>query len=325
MPGRQRQDGRLTLGVAIVGYGASAQEHAAALVAAGARLVSVTGPDRGAAERFAADHRVEAVDGSLQDLLAREGVEAVVIASPNAVHAEQAVATLEAGRHVLVEIPLALSLADGERVARLGTSRRLVAGVCHTLRFWEPYRTLASILADTRPRILHVIGRRLLDRRDDVGWTGRARSWTDDLLWHHGGHLIDAVLEVLGDDAVVDVTAFAADPARHGSRPTEYGIGIRTTSGAIATIALSYGSRFEVADLMVITDTESWHISGAELRTSGGPIGGGTVAAAQAAAVRAQDAAFLAACRGDAPFRASAAAVLPTLRIQQRVADLLDR
>jgi hypothetical protein len=134
---------------------------------------------------------------------------------------------------------------------------------------------------------------------------------------------------VLGDDAVVDVTAFAADPARHGSEPTEYGIGIRTTSGAIATIALSYGSRFEVADLMVITDTESWHISGADLRTAGGPIGGGTFAAAQAAAqaaaVRAQDAAFLAACRGDAPFRASAAAVLPTLRIQQRVADLLDR
>ena len=41
---------------------------------------------------------------------------------------------------------------------------------------------------------------------------------------------------------------------------------------------------------MVITETESWHISGAELRTSGGTIGGGTVAAAQAAAVRAQDA-----------------------------------
>jgi 2-hydroxy-4-carboxymuconate semialdehyde hemiacetal dehydrogenase len=322
--GRAGRDGRLTLRIAIVGYGAIAEVHAAALKVAGARLVTVTGPDRAAAERFATDNGVEAVDASLDELLGRDDVEAVVVASPNAVHAEQAAAALEAGRHVLVEIPLAMSLADGERLVAMAASRRVVLGVCHTLRFWEPYRALASILATARPRIRHVIGRRLLERREDTGWTGRARSWADDLLWHHGGHLIDVVLAAFGDDPVVDVTAVAADPTVPGSRPTEYGIGLRTATGAIGTIALSYGSRFAIADLLILANDGSWLISGAQLRSPDGPHVGGTVEAAQADAVLAQDAAFLAACRGEAPFAASGALILPTLRVQQEVADLVD-
>jgi 2-hydroxy-4-carboxymuconate semialdehyde hemiacetal dehydrogenase len=182
---------------------------------------------------------------------------------------------------------------------------------------------LSSILAERRARVRHVIAHRLLERRDDRGWSGRRRSWTDDLLWHHGGHVIDAVLQVLADDPVTGVSAVAADAVRDGARPTEYAISLRTAGGAIATIALSYGSRLEVADLMVLTDVEAWHVSGAELRSSTGWIARGSVAETQAQAIRDQDAAFVAACLGGATFPASAARILPTLRVQQRVANLV--
>ena len=127
------------------------------------------------------------------------------------------------------------------------------------------------------------------------------------------------------DDEVVDVASVAAAPTGLGSKPTEYAIGLRTARDAIATIALSYGSRIEVADVMVLTDGEAWHVSGAELRSSGEVLARGTIADAQTAALRAQDAAFLDACRGGPAFPVSAASVIPTLRIQQRVADPLDR
>ena len=66
----------------------------------------------------------------LVDSVARQSAEAeaVVVASPNSLHAEQALAALTAGRHILVEKPLAVDVSDAERVVRAAHERHASAG-----------------------------------------------------------------------------------------------------------------------------------------------------------------------------------------------------
>jgi 2-hydroxy-4-carboxymuconate semialdehyde hemiacetal dehydrogenase len=321
-------------GVAVLGVGAIAALHATALREAGARLFAVFGPDASRASDFAAVHGFESVAPTAEACITADGVEVVVVASPNPVHAAQARLSLEAGRHVLGEIPLALSLAEGEALVGLAEERGLRLGVCHTLRFWEPYQAVIGAIAASGARPTHVLARYLLDRRRAVGWTGRPRRWTDDLLWHHGGHVIDIALVLLGA-AGVEVTAAVGPPLGRdegvaeasaspggGDLPLDYAITLRVPTGAVATIGLSYRSRSPVTDVVVITDRETWEVRGAQARDSGTVICELEPEEAQRRAVAAQDTAFLDAVRHGTPFAADARSVLPTLRVQQAVADV---
>jgi len=105
------------LGLAAVGPGGIAAEHARACAQHGlASALWVVGKDDESAEAFAATWGFEHATTEIDEMLADAAVDVVLIASPNPLHAEQAVSALEAGKHAIVEIPLALSLADAERV-----------------------------------------------------------------------------------------------------------------------------------------------------------------------------------------------------------------
>jgi 2-hydroxy-4-carboxymuconate semialdehyde hemiacetal dehydrogenase len=248
------------------------------------------------------------------------GAGAVVLASPSPVHAEQARRALEAGRHVLVEIPLALSASEGAELVRLAEIRDRVLMVCHTLRYWEPLAVAHAWLRDGGHQVRHVVARALSLRHENVGWTGRRRTWTDDLLWHHGGHVIDEVLRLL-PEPVSEVEASVGPVWPVSGLPMDYGITLRTADGAVGTIALSYNARVGASDYVVITDRDTVTITGADVRASGGPIAvGSDVAAVQEAAVAAQDRDFLAAITGGRAPIASAREILPTLEVQERVA-----
>ena len=100
--------------VAVVGVGAFGQKHLDALAAiAEAEVVVVADPVRAAAEETAAARGFDRVETTLDAVLTHDDVDAVVLATPTQVHAEQAIACLEAGKHVEVEIPLCDNLADG--------------------------------------------------------------------------------------------------------------------------------------------------------------------------------------------------------------------
>jgi len=308
-------------GIALIGYGAIAEMHASALAALGRTPVVIAGPDAGQAAAFAARHAIPASGTSVEGAIADPRVEAVILASPSGVHAAQAELALRAGRHVLVEIPLALSSADGEALVGLARDRGLVLGVCHTLRYWEPFDRLHTWLQAEGHVVKHVVARALSLRLENVGWTGRRRSWTDDLLWHHGGHVIDEVLRLL-PGAIGSVQA-TVGPAWEGSGlPMDYAIALRSDAGAIATIALSYNARQGASDYIVITDRDTVVVTGADVRAASGAIVTGLdVAAVQSAAVDAQDQDFLAAIVERRPPIADAASILPVLAVQQRVAD----
>ncbi len=307
------------VGVAMLGYGAIADLHASALRQAGARLIGVGGPSASEVERFAARHGFEQAAESVEAAVDADGVELVVIASPSQVHAAQARHALEQGRHVLVEIPLALSLRDGEDLVALADRAQRILGVCHTLRFWEPYQVVRSAIAESGATPTHVVARRLTRRVDNVGWTGRTRTWMDDLLWHHGGHVIDLCLAFLRAP-VAEVSAAAGSHQRGAAGPADYAISLRTIDGGIASIALSYNALISASDYVVITDNETFAIEGARARSSRATIFEGERRAVERRAVENQDAAMLHALRGGPDYPAEARSILPTLRVQDVVA-----
>lgn len=302
------------VGIAVLGYGAMAEIHATALRSLGARLVSIAGPNAERRNAFAERHGFEVASPDAIDAIKAPAVELVVVASPNRQHAEQARLALSAGRHALVEIPLAMSLVEGESLASLAVETGLQLGVCHTWAYHESYRQAIVALGE-RPR-LHVVAASLLRRRSDVGWMGVARSWTDDLLWHHGGHILDLTMRLLGSANVTAQAAIGRPP--EGSRPVDYAIAMATPDGRIGSIALSYSSLVDRTEAMVITEDltvvlrrDSLHLSNGE------PIA--MQEGAFEAAVRDQDAAFLAAIDGGPVFLASAESILPTLRLQAAI------
>ena len=320
MAGMERSSG---LGVAILGYGAIADMHATALRAAGARLLVVAGPKQDQASEFAARHGVESVVTDASRAIEAIGVDAVVIASPSPLHASQASAALAAGRHVLVEIPLALTALDAESLVAQATRAERTLMVCHTLRYWQPFHEArnAMEIAGWRPR--NIVVRGLARRRENVGWTGRQRSWTDDLLWHHGGHIVDMVLELLGEP-VIAVAAEVGPVWESSGLPMDYAIALRTADGAIASIALSYNARLGGTDYVVIGEPDTIVIAGADVTSAEGPIvAGEDVGAVQERAVLAQDLDFLECAKSGRKPIADAASILPAMRVLQAIQDLV--
>jgi 2-hydroxy-4-carboxymuconate semialdehyde hemiacetal dehydrogenase len=98
-----------------------------------------------------------------------------------------------------------------------------------------------------------MVSRYLLDKRENVAWTGRRRSWTDNLLWHHGCHAVDAALWLLGAEAV-DVTARATPPDPRLGIPMDLAILMRTTREQVVTVVMSYRALPPLQDYVVIAD-----------------------------------------------------------------------
>ena len=319
MPSRQVSP---TPGVALIGYGAIAQMHMQALSKLGVTPLVVAGPNMEEAQSFAAQHGIRTVTTDVSAALAHPGVNATVLASPSEVHAAQSAEALAAGLHVLVEIPLALSHAEGAALVAQAATRGVVLMVCHTLRYWMPHRRAHAYLREGGQDVRHVVARGLSLRHENVGWSGRRRSWTDDVLWHHGGHAIDEVLRFLGKP-VTSVAASVGPVWPVSGRSMDYAITLRTDDGAIATIALSYNARVGASDYTVISDQDTLVIDGADVTTSTGALVVGVDGEAeQEAAILAQDREFLEAIGSGEPPAAAAAHVVPVLAIQQQVADL---
>lgn len=303
-------------GVAIVGPGAIGDVHAQALARLGVTPVAVAGPKPDELAEFADAHGVGRSYGSLEDLLADDDVDAVIVATPSHLHASQSVAVLESGRHVLCEIPVGLSADEASAVADAAARAGRVAAAGHTLRYWEPHRRLQDRLESTGTLPTLVVVRQLMLRQTDMGWTGKLRDWTDSALWHHGGHAVDAALWHLRPSAPVTVTG-TAGPAWPGSgAPMDVAGAFATGDGRLATVAISYHSRQPISDFLVISPELTLLVDGAVLRENGEVVhDGGDVASVQFDAVTAQDRAFLDAVDGGPAPHVQAADVLPAARV----------
>ena len=93
----------------------------------GIEVTSVVGRVKNDIEAFAKDRGIGHATDDLAESLARSDVDAVILSTPTQVHAEQAIQCLKAGKHVLVEIPMADNLADSEELVRVQKETGLIA------------------------------------------------------------------------------------------------------------------------------------------------------------------------------------------------------
>ncbi|MFD1933801.1 MULTISPECIES: Gfo/Idh/MocA family protein [Nonomuraea] len=312
----------MSVRVGIVGPGGIAERHAGALTRAGAVLAAVAGPDRAQARAFAAAHATPghgppAVHPTAEALYGQPGLDAVVIASPHAHHAAQAEAALRAGLHTLCEIPVALGLREAESLARTSAETGRHLAVAHTLRHCAPYLAVRRLVEEGL-RVTHVVARTLMLRQRDAGMDGRPRDWTDDVLWHHGAHAVDAALWFL-DAEDVSVRAERGRPWEGSGRPMDAAAVLRAPTGALATIALSYHCRTPARDVVVIAEDRTLRLDGGRLLGPDGVIvdcGDGD--RMEREGIDRQDRDFLEAITRDRRPGCAVADVLPAMRVLER-------
>ncbi|MCK6079273.1 Gfo/Idh/MocA family oxidoreductase [Microbacterium sp. EYE_5] len=223
-----------TLRCALIGTGSVAHLHARAVAAhPRAELVAVTDHRREAADAFAREWGEAAVYDDLDALLAAERPDVVLICTPPAVHAEQAVASLEAGAHVVVEKPPAPSLEELDRMrgAAERTGRRLA--VVFQQRTGTAAAHVRGLLrSGALGRPLLAACHTLWFRGEDyfaVDWRGTWRTEGGGTTLGHGIHQLDLLAYLLGDWATVQGRLWRLD------RETE------TEDASTATVTFASG------------------------------------------------------------------------------------
>ncbi len=196
------------IGIGVVGSGFMGRTHVdAAQKISQAKPVAVAGGSR--APLLAADYNIDC-EVDLESLLRRGDIDAIVIATPHWLHCEQALAAGEAGKHVLVEKPMATSLADCDRMSQLFRQRGLTLSLGYHQRFRESnYRTRELIESGAIGRVRCIQMSALFDitaMRDDSGFGGTWDWWTDSRsiahLLNSGPHNIDLCRWWIGGDLV---------------------------------------------------------------------------------------------------------------------------
>lgn len=137
-----------------------------------------------------------------KEMLEKEDIDAISICTESGYHSTHAIDCLSAGKHVLVEKPMALSLADADEMIKLAKNKDLKLGVCHQNRFNPPVQKLRRAIEEKRfGKIINGTARILWNRNDDYYrqalWRG---TWELDggTLMNQCIHNIDLLQWLLG-------------------------------------------------------------------------------------------------------------------------------
>lgn len=228
--------------VALVGEGAIARRHAAALGRIeGVDILTIAGGDAPDTEAFATEFGVPHHTLDLAEALAQPGVDAAILTTPTPLHASQAIQVMEAGKHVLIEIPMADNLADAEAVVAAQERTGVTAMVCHTRRFNPSHQWVHRRIAAGELTLQHLVVETFFFRRENKNALGKPRSWTDHLLWHHACHTVDLFQYQTGETAS-KAWAQQGPPHPQLGIAMDMTVGLQVPSGALCTLALSFNN-----------------------------------------------------------------------------------
>jgi len=223
-------------------YGAFGMKHLDALAnIEGVEVTSVMGPTADKIEAFAKERGIGHWATTLEDCIARDDVDAVILATPTQMHADQAVACMEAGKHVLIEIPFADSLADSQRVVEKQKETGLIAMSGQVRRFNPSHQWIHNKVMAGELKIQQMDVQTYFFRRTNTNAKGEPRTWTDHLLWHHACHTVDLFQYQTGETAT---EVFGIEGPKHPDLgiAMDMTIGMKVPSGAICTLSLSFNN-----------------------------------------------------------------------------------
>lgn len=228
--------------ICMVGEGAFARKHLDALACIdGIEVASIVGGVAKDTEDLARDRGIAHWTTDLDKGLSQPDVEAAVLTSPTPIHADQAVQVMRAGKHVLIEIPMADSLADAERVVQVQKETGMVAMVNHVRRFNPSHQWVHNRIKTGELTIQHLVVETYFFRRTNMNALGQPRSWTDHLLWHHACHTVDLFQYQTGEPPV-DIYALSGPHHPELGIAMDMSIGMKTASGILCTQSMSFNN-----------------------------------------------------------------------------------
>ena len=228
--------------IVMVGQGAFGRKHLDGLKNIdGVEVVSLAGGRPESVEAIARQYGIPHWTSDLAESLQQPGVDAAIIASPTQMHADQAVQVMRAGKHVEIEIPIADSLADAQRIADAQKETGLVAMAGHTRRFNPSHQWLHNKITAGELSLQHLVVQTFFFRRKNINLEGKPRSWTDHLLWHHACHTVDLFQYQTGETAS-DVFALEGPHHPELGIAMDLSISMKVPSGAACTLALSFNN-----------------------------------------------------------------------------------
>ncbi len=229
--------------VGVAGQGAFGVKHIDAIQnIPGIEIITLSGGNQAATEEVAKKYKIPHWTGDLGESLKQPGLEAVILATPTQMHADQAVQCLKAGKHVQVEIPMADSLADSERILKAQKETGLIAMAGHTRRFNPSHQWVHKRVTSGDFKVQQMNVQTYFFRRTNMNAAGKPRSWTDHLLWHHACHTVDLFAYQTGENIS---ECYALEGPHHPELKIamDMGIILKVPSGAICTLSLSFNNK----------------------------------------------------------------------------------
>ena len=223
-------------------YGAFGLKHLDALKnIEDVEVTSIMGPTETKIKALAAERRINHFSTSLENCITRDDVDAVILSTPTQLHANQAIACMDAGKHVLIEIPMADSLEDSMRVVKKHRETGLTCMAGQVRRFNPSHQWIKNKINLGELKLQQMDAQTYFFRRTNTNAKGQPRSWTDHLLWHHACHTVDLFQYQTGGKAT---QAFGLQGPIHSELgiAMDMTIGLKATDGAICTLSLSFNN-----------------------------------------------------------------------------------
>lgn len=180
---------------------------------------------------------------SAEEVFSNSGIDAVVISTPAGTHHDLAMRALRAGKHILVEKPLATSVEQVEEIAAIAQAKNLVAMVGHTFLFNPAVQYLKSVVdSGELGEIRYIYAQRLN--------LGRIRSDVD-ALWNLAPHDISIIQFLLGDPKPISVRRTGMDFIQKGIDDVVF-LNIEYPGKVLANIHVSWLDPNKVRSLTVV-------------------------------------------------------------------------
>ena len=232
----------MTVNLAVVGLGAFGQKHLDALAQIPDAVIhSVAHSKMDVAQEVAAKYGAAHAFTDYSALLAQPDLDGVLLATPTQMHHAQTIEALRAGKHVMVEIPMADSLAGVQEIVDVQADTGRIAMAGHTRRFNPSHQYLHKKIVAGEFAIQQMDVQTYFFRRTNMNALGQPRSWTDHLLWHHAAHTVDLFQYQTGE-RIVKANAIQGPKHPELGIAMDMSIQLKTETGKICTLSLSFNN-----------------------------------------------------------------------------------
>jgi 2-hydroxy-4-carboxymuconate semialdehyde hemiacetal dehydrogenase len=309
--------------ICVAGQGAFGQKHLDALKRIpDVEVTSLVGGNQDATAEVAKKYGIPHFTGDLAEGIKR--ADAVILTTPTQMHFRQGEQVMRAGKHVLIEIPVADSVSDSEGLAAIAKETGVTAMAGHVRRFNPSHQWIHKRVEKGELKVLQMDVQTYFFRRTNMNAAGKPRSWTDHLLWHHAAHTVD-LFQYQAGEVISDCYAVQGPVHPTLGIAMDMGIVMKTASGSLCTLSLSFNNDGPLGSFFrYICDNGTYNAYYDDLVDGKkNPIDLSKVDVSMDG-IEIEDREFIAAIKEKREPNSSLAQVLPAMRVLGRLEQIID-